>query len=499
VSELVALLGKLAAGNPAVDPDTAARLESATWQKWDVNSQCWLIGALTAPDKREATKPARLKILEHITAACMATNEEARKVTPKQWASLVTGLYDVMPDETRTLWAERLRGIFDSATLASVGADAKKHRGLLTAIAMLDDKMQTGLTLSWLKDKTLWQGTPIQALAALAVSAYRTNRQEALPILVDLDKFCVARHATQPLTLNECLALRGMYLKVGQLPKAQLWVLVGCDVTIGTEALRAAADQSTVVKLSLALVDTGLAGPTKDCSKFAATVAAVASKGKLDMRVAWVPKCVGEALGTPAGRQIVRDALLDSAGNPRLDVAKILATAHKTHGDFKAWRDYVGQQTAGASDGDRKALWLLAKGYTDSVTPEKQNLLLVEVGATKALGQAASEPTRVLALRELADVHEQLDKPGVAVSIIESIKNQFTGDYLTQIEALQKSLKGKDAARHLQAERAQAAAEAARKKALLAYYEKSLTKATAAGDSARVAKLQAAIAALKSK
>jgi len=495
--ELTGVLGNLGAKAQAVDTMANLAAASTGWQTWDLNTRIWLIGVLTAPDKRESTKPARLKILEHITATCMPTAEEAKKVPLDQWGSLVMGLYDVMPEEISSLWAERLKGIFSSEALAGLVTDVKQRRALLPVIAILDEKMKTGLALSWLKDRTLWQGAPIEALAALALAAYRDNRDETLPILGDLDKYCVARHATKPLTLDECLALRGMHLAAGQLPKAQQWVLVGCDVAIGTEALRAAANQSTVYKLSPALVDTGLSGPSKDCSRLAATVAALVAKGGLEFRRVGQSKCVGEAMGTPAGRQIVRDALLDAQGSPRLEAAKILACSYRTYGDFKAWRDYVGQQVSGASDGDRKALWLMVKGYTDAVVPDSPNLLRVAAGATAALSQASTDAVRILAIRELANVYERLDRPGVAVKIIESMKGQFAGDSLATIESMQHELSKKETERLSVEAKRKAALAAAQKKAMLDHYRERLAEAQAAGDAAKAARITAAIEKLK--
>jgi len=261
--------------------------------------------------------------------------------------------------------------------------------------------------------------------------------------------------------------------------------------------LRAVADQSTVYKLSPALVDTGLSGPTKDCSKLAATIAALVAKGGLEFRRVGQSKCVGQAMGTPAGRQIVRDALLDAQGNPRLEAAKILACSYRTYGDFKAWRDYVGQQASGASDGDRKALWLMVKGYTDAVVPDSPNLLRIEAGATAALSQASTDAVRILALRELADVYERTDRPGVAVKIIESIKGQFAGESLATVEAMQKDLREKDTDRLSVEAKRKAALAAAQKKALLDHYQKSLAEAQAAGDTAKAARITAAIEKLK--
>ncbi len=497
VQQLITALDSLAARDLAVD--TLARLVngSTSWHSWDLDSQVWLTGVLASPDSREATKPARLRILERITATYMLTTEEVKKVPLRQWASLVMGLHDVMPDETTTLWAQRLRGIFSSAALAALGADVKQRRALLPVIAILDDKMKTGLALSWLKDYSLWQGSPIEALAGLARAAYRDDRDETTQVLDELHAHCVARHATQPLTLSECIALRDTFVRAGQMPRAQQWVWVACDVTIGTATRRAVVDEATVVKLSIALNDTGMSGKTRDHPEFAAARAAAAARGALDPRTAGRPKCRGESLGTASMRQTVRDALLDASGNPRLGAAKVLACAYRMYGELKPWRDYVSQQVAAATDGqDRKALWLLVKGYTDSVIPDSQNLLRVEVGATMALGHASADAVRILAVRELADSYEQTSRPGVGASVIESMKNQFTGDSLAAIESMQENLLKREEARLLRTQREKAAAAAARKKALLAYYRKCLTQATAGGDLAEAAKLQAAIARL---
>jgi DNA-binding ferritin-like protein len=102
----------------------------------------------------------------------------------------------------------------------------------------------------------------------------------------------------------------------------------------------------------------------------------------------------------------------------------------------------------------------------------------------------------MLAIRELVNVYERTGRPGVAVKVIESIKGQFTGESLAAIEAIQKDMGRQEEARVVQAQKAKVAAEVARKKAMLAYYRKCLTQATAKGDSAEAAKLQAAIGKL---
>jgi hypothetical protein len=445
VEQLLAALGRLDAGDLAVD--TVAKLvnDSTAWQNWNLDSQqARLIGTLTAPDKRESTKPARLKILERMTATYIPTAEEARKVPLKQWASLVMGLYDVMPEETSTLWAERLRGVFDNATLAGLANDAEQRNALLPAIAILDDKMKTGLALSWLKDRTLWQGAPIEALAALALAAYRDNRDEALPILDDLDKFCVARHATKPLTLDECLALRGMYVSAGQRPKAQQWVLVGCDVTIGTEALRAAADQATVVSLSLALVDTAMVGPEKDCSKLAATVAAVASKGGLALSAAWQPRCLSEALCSPEAHQIVRDALMDSAGNPWPFISDTLSWAYVSSGKFKDWAAYLDDQIARAPDGsDKKLLWQIARAHAEAARFRTYSALAGRKWLDDALASTKEPRQRFVVVEELARGYMATGNYDKGISELKELAESFAGtEFAPAIVKFQASLQG---------------------------------------------------------
>jgi len=460
VSDIESLSGALASlGDERAKTTLVTFVEkTVAWKSWSPDD---IAGLATSLTRLGASGASVAKVVAATVTSKYASAEGARLLTPGQWNNLAGALGRDLSKETKAQWAagviqafagsgasiaalptEEVKRLVDIMRLLGAGSD------LVLASGASDGGVGMNPALAWLKNRDAWQGASIETLTNLAVAAHRVNPKETLPILGDLDKFCVARHATQPLTLDECLALRGMHLKVGQLPKAQQWVLVGCDVTIGTEALRAAADQATVVKLSLALVDTAMVGPTKDCSKFAATVAAVASRGALEFRAGWEPLCIGEALGAAETRQIVRDALLDAQGNPRLGLAKVLACTYKQWGGLDEWRAHVDQQVSAApANSDKKALWQLVLGYTKSVTPEKPDVLQLRPGVTAALASAATDQVRVIAWRELADMYVSINRPGVAAQMLESVKGQFTGDSLAAIDSMQKDLQMKEAAR----------------------------------------------------
>ncbi len=449
VEMLVGALRSLAAEDLAVSAVAKLVNDSTAWQSWNLDSQqARLIGTLTAPDKRESTKAARLKILDRITATCMATAEDAKKVPLSQWADLIMGLYDVMPAETRTLWGERLRGIFDIAALSGQADDAEQRNALLSAIAILDDKMKTGLALSWLKNRTLWQGATIEALANLAVAAYRGNSEETLPILDDLEKHFRVRDITRPVTWAEGMAIRDAWEKTGNMDRAQEWVMTSYWVALGSETARRKADLDTLLFVSRAISDTGMSGRDRPYPPYAAALALVAAKGGITARLWRHYALLAEPLGAAETRQIARDALLDAQGNPRLGLAKVLACAYKKWDGLDEWRAYVDQQVSAApANSDVKALWELVLGYTKSVTPDEPDVLQVRPGVTAALASAATDQVRVIAWRELADMYLSINRPGVAAEMIESVKGQFTGDSLATIGSMQKELQAAEAAR----------------------------------------------------
>jgi hypothetical protein len=235
-----------------------------------------------------------------------------------------------------------------------------------------------------------------------------------------------------------------MHLKVGQMAKAQQWVLVGCDVTIGTEALRAAADQSTVVKLSLALVDTGLVGPEKDSTKLAATVAAVAAKGGLTLSAAWQPRCLSEALCAPAAQQIVRDALLDSAGNPWPFISDTLSWAYAGAGTFKDWAAYLDDQITRAPDGsDKKLLWLVARAHAEAARFRTYSALAGRKWLDDALATAATPRQRFTVMEELASGYMATGNYETGIGALKDLAKSFAGtEFAPAIVKFQAGLQG---------------------------------------------------------
>lgn len=280
------------------------------------------------------------------------------------------------------------------------------------------------------------------------MAANRDNRQETKPILEDLEEHWRARHATQPVTWAEGMAIKSAWARTGYMDRAQEWVMTSYAAVLGSETARSKADLSTLVSVSLGIGDTGLAHREKPYPQYAAAMALVAGKDGINARLRWKYESLAEPLAEPGTRQIVRDALLDAQGNPRLGLAKVLACAYRKWGGIAEWRSYVEQQVSAApANSDKKALWHLIRGYTKSVMPKSPEALQVRPGVTAALASAATDEVRVIAWRELADMYISIKRPGVGAKMLESVKGQFDGESLALVEAMQQDLQKKEIAR----------------------------------------------------
>jgi len=471
------------------------------WHSAAPNELVWAVKQLskaTTAGDRQLRRAARSQVAAHVGSKYASGPDDARQLTPAQWAGLAGGLRDVMSAEDRALWAGVIRQVFGGRDQTLAGVEAGQRDALIQAIASLDGSIKAGLATAWLKDKGGWGGLSVRSLAALALAAHRDDAKKAAPILKALDVHWQARHAAQPLSWKECIALRKAWLLMRNTGAARQWVLRGLATELGTEAARNASNQDKLVAISLGLNDTGLSGTGRAYTQYAATMALLTSRGKLNARKLWMPESLAEPLGTPETRQTVRDALLDAEGNPRLTVAKILTCAYKRYKEFAAWQTYVHGQVSSAPDrSDRKALWLLVKSYTDTKAPRRLDLRRSRPGINMALAHASSEAVRLIALRELASLYADLHRPSVGADVLASVKHQYRGGGLATVESLIRDLRAQEAARQTRIARLDEAAATSRRAAMLAYYRERLLRCQANNEPKEVARLQTAIEKLE--
>ena len=175
-------------------------------------------------------------------------------------------------------------------------------------------------------------------------------------------------------------------------------------------------------------------------------------------------------------------------------IAKILAWSYRAADDLKTWRAVVNAELAKeAVTGDTRAMWLMIDAYNRAIVPFEPAGKWGIGSLTQALGCAESEPVRLDVIRQIGIYYRQMKRPAAAVSVIESIKNQFTGEALAEVETIQKGLAAAVAAAQAQYEARERAVEARQRKATLARYRRFLAAAEASGDQRRAQKLRAAI------
>ena len=119
------------------------------------------------------------------------------------------------------------------------------------------------------------------------------------------------------------------------------------------------------------------------------------------------------------------------------------------------------------AEGDSKALWLAAKGYTETVVTVPPNLMRREYWLKAALAAATSEQGKMAVLREFAECFRALKSPATAADLMESVKNQFSPAAVGDIGWLQTQLRREDADLKLADAQAQATVELAQKELLL--------------------------------
>ena len=88
-------------------------------------------------------------------------------------------------------------------------------------------------------------------------------------------------------------------------------------------------------------------------------------------------------------------------------------------------------------------------------------------------------------------------RPAIAISLLESVKKQFSGDDLAKADAILKELRSEQSDLERSREVLKAVGEIGRMKAQLAYYRKRLSVYEAKGDEVKAAKLREAIQAVE--
>ena len=419
----------------------AVRLVTASeaWRQWDVSR----LGRVASTVRMLGSegKAAQRRLADHLSATHLADGNAVRAIQLRQWRSLAASLRSAMPQETRALWVERIRQAYAANAQALGALDSRDLRGLVQAVAVLDDDAGAALGEAWLNDGQAWREASTSELAEIAALVALVRAGPGRPLVAKLEKVWLARHAADALSQEECELIREAWSFTGDMAKVHEWAIREYQAALGTEQARKDVDCDELLYVSQRLVDVRLTGKGKGYAEFAATLARLALEGKLNTYRWRNATFFAAPLGTAETVQTLRDVLLDGEGLPRPVVAKTLAWAYRARGEMDAWRAYVDQRLADAPGGtDARALWLLAKAHNEALGTRGQNIRRSKRWIEQALASARSPAVRILALTDLASYCRWIGRASAALRVLDSVRDQFAGADLEAVDTLRSQI-----------------------------------------------------------
>jgi len=497
--ELFSLLGTLKSlgETDSVGFVTAWMAQRNSWQSWTVAEHAAL--AKTLAGSQNAAAP--LSQIEQVAVGRIADAEAMRTTGHRPWLRLVQVLAPSMSAETEAAWALAMRQAFAPSAAALEALPARDCAGLMSILVALGDANAASLALTWLKgtNRNAWSEERLADVISAVAAAGSADKTAVVNAMNELGTLALSGEMMVTDRLHICRAFVVAWVGMKDMGLAQQWAMRAYEIGVGTEAARAAATARTVSQVAGALKVAGLVGPDKSYPAYAATLARLAREGKIEVcALPWYAPQQALPIGTASTRETVQGALLDTEGNPRLAIAKILAWSYRNADALKTWRAVVDAELAKeAVTGDTRALWLMIDAYNRAIVPFEPAARWGIGSLTQALGCAQSEPVRLDVIRQIGIYYRQMKQPQAAVGVIESIKNQFTGDALAEVEAIRKGLAAAAAAARAEHEVRERAIEARQRKTTLARYRQALVVAEASGDERRAQKLRAAIEKLE--
>jgi len=445
-----------------------------SWKSWSADEFVNLGGMLGwGYDCEPAVAAARARVAQEITARFLAGAASIEAVGCERWSKLAKCFKGALSDQTRATWVSSLRSTFagDQQKLTALRAADLGH--LVDAIRYLNAEGQAvEVSQSWL-------------------AAHDTEQMYQQGDMAWADQLKIA---------DACVL-------AGDKPKAQEWAIRAYQTALGSEEARTAADKVTLKAITDLMERTGLSDEGGTNMGFALALARLIREGNLqidardDLSPDW--RALSEPVCNSQARQVIEQELTDAEGRPRLAAAKIMAWIEYTRGQQHLWLDRLEQRISGETDPDKRALWMLAKAYHKSVVGVRDARKTTSRVAfarhwqdqlvSQALGTATSPQVRLEAVGEIMRHYIRIERPGLGARMLESVKGQFAGQQLAQIETWVVRNQMACAARLEMEAAKRTAREAKRKEKLLAYYRQRLVLAEAGGDEGKCQRLQAAI------
>jgi hypothetical protein len=467
---------------------------------WQTDDLAWYLANL--PTSGADALTLRQQVLAQAESRYMASSDSILAAGLAEWLGLVRAAGASLSPAARTRWAGQLKAAYlPNGTAGSLSEDDLVKLGYV--LGGLGDQLPSQVTQTMLTTQVSNSASvSVSALKPLLELAAKSSDTSSLaPIVAQLDTACEAQFTTSgQLAVDDMQTLIGASNAVGKHDRAVIWAQRVYNQLLGSDDARAQANAGTLVTATAALWSVGLVGEKpQEYPAFAQAAARLADAGKLGGQPDWTYDLWGAMVRGPQSRQTMEAELVDPQGNPRLPVAKILAWAHHASGDIEAFLKTQDAKLADpATQGDVKALWLLVKGYAEALRTQEPRFTRSKPALDQALVAAVSESVRLVVVDEYAKFFLAVYQPGAGIPVLESLKGQFQQQAsLDHLAALKEMLRTAVAARQAQDAATEAKADVLRKQARLQNCQRLLIQATASGDGASAARLQATIQQLQ--
>jgi hypothetical protein len=405
-----------------------------------------------------------------------------------------------LPGNQRQQWGAELARRYGLETDQSIKQkDANSLCAIANTIEVLNRGQAAILASRWfrIKGRAGLDGQSPKALIGLASCAMATpgirDDLDRKQLAVHLDEVLVPAHQANVLPQWACDSLARSF-KGHDGERSQAWAMRAYRVVLKPGRVPSISEIGSLGHL---MNDVGLVGKGQGYRDFAKALVAMAKKGKLGMTATWrlggkgwQVRKLAYPLAAPETRSILQAELVDSNGNVRIEVGYILGWAYRKNEQLEDWIAFVNEKLADSSlTPDQKSQWLVVKGHASSLIPVPAKLGAAVPHMTRALTTARSDAARITVLNHLTAVLYRLDRFQQGISVISSVREQFSGADRTRVDKLLAVLE--QGRQEQVAQRAEIAAsqKAAGKRAKLRYLRKMLARAHAVGNSRKAAEM----------
>jgi hypothetical protein len=419
---------------------------------------------------------------------------------------LVVALVGDLGDDVRPIWAKNIQTAFAADEQAIKNMDVRRFTSLSQTIALLDKKAGAAMTATRLSASKSWSDASLETLLARMKSMASAKDKQNSKLLARLDATLVDRN----LDWETCRTVSRAYSSVSDHRHAQTWTKRMYEAILGSKKSRDESGLMSLYCLADDLYDRGLTGRGIGYNEYAAEVAERARQGSLGgakpgtggkqlliachgLDFLW-----GKPLQSEEAQQIVRRALIDAEGVPRVKVGKILGWAYRSRSsEFNAWRQYVDGELAKSGLGtDARAAWLMVKAHTEAIRFAPVNPGRGTAWLKQAVIAAKSEPLRLAVVDELMAYFEQDKHPQAAARIIESIAHQFSAEAQVRLGKITQRAERARLNKQAQAAASRARHELVGRKGLARHFQTKLAQAEKRNDRKAIEQLKTAITKL---